>query len=267
MTGVTAAKSGALVRLTLNIPARGNALDTDTLRTFESCLVGIEDDPSVRLVVLTGAGDRFFCAGGAFDDWGARAPAQMGREFIRTTNRIFDRLEMMDALTVSYINGAAIGGGLELALATDLRVVHSRATLSTPELSIGAVPGMRGIQRLGDLIGLGRAKELVLFGHKLSASDAVAFGLAHRIEDSLADVEKDYLAIACRQSSEAIASAKQLLRILTDGPGAMHAAHELAGAYVRTTPEADEGLAALRGKRAPDFMGITNGETSDDGQI
>ncbi|WP_120633588.1 enoyl-CoA hydratase/isomerase family protein [Ruegeria sp. EL01] len=254
---VTLDRADGVGHLTLNFPAKANTLTMQVLAALEDKLSLLEADRSIRLVLLQGAGDRFFCAGGAFDDWGQMSAPDMGRTFIRTTNRVIDRIEMLDSLTVAWLNGDAIGGGLELALATDMRIAHSHARLYLPELSIGAVPGMRGIQRLSALIGQGRAKDMVLTGKRLDAQTALDWGLVSAIEDDLSAVQHDLIKTIAKQSGTAMMAAKQMFRALGDGPSGAHAVHEIAGTASRFSDDGREGLAALMQKRKPDFGGGT----------
>lgn len=245
--------SGGIVLLTLNLPSKANALTVELLTRLEAELSHIENDPSIRAMVLTGAGDKFFCAGGAFNDWGKLHARDMGRQYIRTTNRVIDRIEMLDMLTVSWLNGAAIGGGLELALATDMRLVHPGAKLFLPELSIGAVPGMRGIERLSAVIGTGRARELVLTGRKLDAQTAIDWGLAGAVCDDLTEVETFVMSVIESTSGDALATAKQMFRALAGGVSGAHAVHEIAGTASKYSDDGREGVRALMEKRKPDF--------------
>lgn len=252
-------RSDRLARLTLNLPNKANALDREVLGDLEEKLAIIEADKSIRVVLLTGAGERFFCAGGAFDDWGQLSPQSMGRDFIRMTNRVIDRLEMLDALTLAWLNGDTIGGGLELALAADLRIAHPRARLYLPELTIGAVPGMRGVGRLTSIVGQGRAKEMVLCGRRLDAKTALNWGLVSEIEAELAIVEKTIVEMIAALSGDALATAKQMFRLLAGGPASAHAIHEIAGSFSKFTEEGREGVSALMQKRKPDFHAAGEG--------
>jgi enoyl-CoA hydratase/carnithine racemase len=165
---------------TLHRPDRANALSRDALLAFGSLAREAATNASIRAVVITGSGERAFCAGADLRERQAMSEQDvMGQlDLYRSELGAIDRCSKP---IVAAINGAALGGGLELALCCDLRVVASHAVLGLPETSFGIIPGAGGTQRLPREIGHGRAKEMILLGRRLSADEALAWGLVHRV--------------------------------------------------------------------------------------
>jgi enoyl-CoA hydratase len=241
-------------RLTLGHPARLNALTLRMLRELDAHLARIEADASVRAVVVDAAGDRIFCAGADIREWGALTPQAMGRLWIREGNRVFQRLAELDAVVICALSGDAFGGGLELALAADIRLGAKGIKLGFPEVGIGAIPAWLGCARLQELVGTGRARQMILTGEPVDAETAHAWGLLNEIADRgvlTARVEA-VASLVARRSSIAVSAAKRLLNAGLEAPrfGGMH---ELAATACLASPDAPEGLAAFREKRSPDF--------------
>lgn len=167
--------------LQLNRPERANAYNTALLESLLAALQEIKSQPALRALLICGAGERAFCAGADRQELKGRC----FKDGIELLSRfVFDQLAELPIPTVACINGAAMGGGLELALACDLRVCSPGAVFALPELSLGLTPAAGGIRRLPPLIGLGRAKEMILFQHRLDAFQAWSWGLvAYKGED------------------------------------------------------------------------------------
>ena len=170
----------AVVTITVNRPKVLNALNAATIQELDDCLVGLREDGSVRAVVLTGAGDRAFIAGADISELSQMTPTS-AREVARRGQALCDRLERATKPVIAAVNGFALGGGLELAMACTLRVAAETATLGQPEVNLGLLPGFGGTQRLPRLVGPGRALEMLLTGDPVDAGEAWRLGLVNRV--------------------------------------------------------------------------------------
>ena len=221
--------------VTVNREAKRNALDARTVDELDRAFAELASDPAVGGVVLTGAGDKAFVAGAdvqalsRLDADGARAVSERGQ-------RVFDRIEWLGKPVVAAVNGFALGGGCELALACHVRVASEAASFGTPEVALGLICGYGGTQRLPRLVGKGRALEILLTGRRVDAAEALRIGLANRV------VPADRL----------LAEAVALVRAMTaNAPLALRATLEAVnGGLDRPLAEAQEGEAALFGEMA-----------------
>jgi len=159
----------AWAEITLNRPEKGNALNLPMLEQLASIVGGIEADRSLRAVVFRARG-RFFCTGGDVEAWGALSPHQMAREWIAPGIALFERIASLPQPVIAVLSGHALGGGLELALAADLRIAVQSAKLGTPEVTLGMISGWMGVRRLAETIGVARARHLALLGLPITAA-------------------------------------------------------------------------------------------------
>src|SRR5262245_44398047 len=173
-------RDGAVAILTFNRPKVLNALNAATLRDLEAALDALEADDEVRAIVLTGTGEKSFIAGADINELAVLSPAQ-GKEHARHGQRIFDRLEQLGKPVIAAINGFALGGGCELAMACTIRIAADTARLGQPEINLGIIPGYGGSQRLPRLVGKGRALEILLTGDMVSAQRAYEIGLVNKV--------------------------------------------------------------------------------------
>ena len=173
-------RDGSILTLTLNRPDKLNAIDGAMLDALGEALGEIERDREIRAVILTGAG-RAFSAGADIKEWTALAPLEFARSWGLRGHALFDRLAALPPPVIAAINGIAFGGGLELALCADIRIASEQARLGLPEVTIAALPGWGGTQRLPRLIGPGRAKHMVLTGQPIDAARAEAWGLVSEV--------------------------------------------------------------------------------------
>lgn len=190
-TTVSYSGGAAIGRLTFSSPKGVNVISTPFLNQLDGVLAEIERDTAVRAVIVTGAG-KTFLAGADIAEMSA-APPDAGREFARLGKRVFDRLAALPCPTIAAINGAALGGGCEIALACDLRVMARPAKIGMPEVKLGLIPGWGGTQRAMLLLGPARAKRIVFCGEPLDAQIAVEIGL---VNDA---VEPEQLIATCEQ--------------------------------------------------------------------
>src|SRR4051812_4963293 len=178
---ITLAREGHVAIVTLDRPAKLNALTPSMLDELESAARALDADAQVRVVVLTAGGEKAFCVGADINEWAALQPLDMWRRWVRRGHQVFDQWARLRQPVIAAINGHAFGGGLELALTADIRISAARASFALPEATLATCPGWSGTQRLVQLIGASRAKYLALSGHRLSAAQALANGLVHEI--------------------------------------------------------------------------------------
>jgi enoyl-CoA hydratase len=232
-----------------------NALDLPTLTDLRDRLRELEGDDDVRVVILTGAGDRAFVAGadikymsglgvGQAKEWGA-----LGHDAGRL-------LETMPKPTIAAINGFALGGGCELALACDIRYASTRAKLGQPEIDLGIVPGWGGTQRLARVCGLGVAKELIFTGRTIGAEEALRIGLVTEVADPVLDRARETAKLLASKSPVALRVAKRLVNRSLGGDHAENLASEAdMFGELFSSEDAREGLSAFAEKREPKFVG------------
>ncbi|MBL8698025.1 MAG: enoyl-CoA hydratase/isomerase family protein [Alphaproteobacteria bacterium] len=251
-------RDGAVGLLTINRPKVLNALDLPTLSELDQALAAMEADAAIRVIVLTGAGDRAFVAGGDIRDLESRQGLAHYSEFAEVIHRVFRRLETIDKPTIAAVNGFALGGGTELILCCDLRLVAAEARLGVPEITLGLFPGAGGSQRLIRQVPLCRAKELMFVGEQISADEAVAIGLVNRVVPR-ATLRDEAMALARKIAARSPLVLKLLKRALRDGadmPLTSALAHEQAMiGLVLDSADAHEGCRAFLEKRAPEFRG------------
>jgi enoyl-CoA hydratase len=169
-----------IARITVNRPMVLNALNRKTVEELGQCLDAARQDDSVRVVILTGAGEKAFVAGADINELAKRTPVD-GPDFARFGQEVLHRLETMGKPSIAAINGFALGGGCELALACTMRIASKNAKLGQPEVKLGILPGYGGTQRLPRLCGKGVAHEMILTGEMITAEEALRVGLVNRV--------------------------------------------------------------------------------------
>lgn len=179
-TPVLADTQGAIRILTVNRADKLNALNRQVLQALDAAFAAAADDPQIRVVVLTGAGEKAFVAGADIAEMNELTPVQ-GRDFSQLGQRLMRRIERMPKPVLAMVNGFALGGGLELAMACHLRVAAEGARLGQPEINLGLIPGFGGTQRLLRLVGRAAALELCLLGAPIDAARALQLGLVNRV--------------------------------------------------------------------------------------
>lgn len=244
---------GRIATITLDRVAQHNALTMAMLADVDLALARIENARDVRVVVFRSASSRFFCSGSDIGEWGDIDPEGMGSRFIRAGNRVFRRIAELDIPTISVLSGSALGGGLELALSCDFRYASTGVMLGFPEASVGAIPGWMGCQRLSDLVGANRSRELVLLGEPITAARAVEWGIVNEAlpQEQLDERVGRICALLQRRSSASLSVGKRLLRMVESGQAEL--AHEFAASVCKATPDAGEGVKAFREKRHAEF--------------
>ena len=246
---------GALATLTVDRPAARNALDADTVREFHAALDAVEAASAVRVLIVTGAGESVFVAGADVRTLLARTTADV---LAAANNRLFARLEALALPTIAAVNGWALGGGLELALACDLRIAADNAKFGLPETGLGILPGAGGTQRLPRIVGLGIAKEMVLAGTIHDAETALRLGLVNRVVTSteLLPAAREMAGRIAKRAPVALRLAKLALHASSNVPADWGAHFEIvAQTVLNSTTDIKEGMTAFLEKRPAEFRG------------
>ena len=247
---------GAVAKITLNRPEKLHALDEEMLAALSKALAEIDDNPDIRVLLLGASGHRAFSVGADILAWSALEPIDMWRRWTRAGHRLFERMAGLRQPVIAVIGGYALGGGLELALAADIRLAAKSARLGLPEAGIAAVPGWGGTGRLPALIGMGRAKQMIFTSQPISADQAERWGLVNEV------LPDDQLDARAQELAEQIAAnapiAVQLAKQAINSGASLDLASTLEGmaaAVSAASDDAAEGLASFREKRPPRFQG------------
>jgi enoyl-CoA hydratase/carnithine racemase len=243
----------AWAEITLNRPDKGNALTMAMLRDLDQHLRTIEADPAIRVVLLRARG-RFFCTGGDIAAWGSLGPHEMARDWILPGIDVFSRLAGLNQPVIAVISGHALGGGLELAMAADLRVALSTAKFGVPEVCLGMVPGWMGTRRLAELVGPPRARHLALLGTPISAQQALDWGLITAIAEDDATLQQQAEAWRAQLGSNAPAAMALVKGLLAPLHADERHHHASAVARAAGTEDCREGVRAFLEKRKPVFQ-------------
>jgi len=241
--------------ISINRPEALNALNSDLLFELSVALELIEADINVNALIITGTG-RAFIAGADIANLSKLTDTFSGREASLTGQDLMNNIAALPFPTIAAINGFALGGGLELALACDLRVACESAKLGLPEVSLGLIPGYGGTQRLSRLIGTGRALDLIFTGRHVAAQEALQLGLVNRVEEDALAAAKTLAAQMLKNAPVALGLAKEAVMRGADLSLA-HALEVEADLFgmVTTTEDMKEGTNAFLEKRAANFQG------------
>jgi enoyl-CoA hydratase len=250
-------RDGAVACITINRPRVLNALNTQTLDELRLAILDLGRDERVRVVMLTGAGEKAFVAGADITELAVQTPAG-GREHALAGQRVFDLVENLGKPVIAAINGYALGGGCELAMACTLRLAADTARLGQPEIALGLIPGFAGTQRLPRLVGKGRAMELLLTGAPIAADEALRIGLVNRVVPA-ADLMAEARKLAAQLASGAPIAMRYIIDAVNKGaemPVAEAGYYEAAlFGLVASTADMREGTAAFLEKRKATFQG------------
>lgn len=237
--------------LTINRPKALNALNPPTLKELNQAISELQGHPDVKVIILTGAGEKAFVAGGDISVMQPLAPLE-ARQVARQAQQLFNDIEYGAKVVIGAINGYALGGGCELAMSCDIRIASDNAKFGQPEINLGIIPGWAGTQRLPRLVGKGKAKELMFTGDMIDAAEAVRLGLANRV------VPQAELLETAKQMAEKIASKPQVaIRLIKEAvDNGLEMESRKAFAYEAelfglcfATEDQKEGMAAFLEKR------------------
>lgn len=248
-------KEGSVCTVKINHPETLNALNSTILRELESAFSEIAEDTGIDVVILTGEG-RSFVAGADISEMSS-LNATEGKAFGELGAKVFRQIELLDKVVIAAVNGFALGGGCELAMACDIRIASTKAKFGQPEVGLGITPGFSGTQRLPRIVGLGKAKELIYTGDIISADEAYRIGLVNKV------VEPEVLQIECMMMAKKIVSKASLAvkyskeainrGIETDIDTGIEVENNLFGLCFATEDQ-KEGMRAFLNKKAPVFI-------------
>lgn len=245
---------GAIRRVIVNRPDKLNALNHETIGELHQAFGEAESAAAIRVVVLTGAGPKAFVAGADIAEMNGLSPVQ-ARDFSRHGQDLMRRIEELGKPVVAMINGFALGGGMELAMACHLRIAADTAKLGQPEVNLGLIPGFGGTQRLPRLVGPHKALEMNLIGDEISGPEAAAYGLANRVvaDHELMDTALSWARKLAGQAPIAVREIKDVSNKgdLDEGIEAEKAAF----GTIFASNDAREGISAFLGKRTPNWTG------------
>jgi enoyl-CoA hydratase/carnithine racemase len=253
---VITAVADHIATITLTNPP-ANLLSMQVLKDLDGVLGEVETDDQARVVILTGAG-RFFCTGADIKELAQIGTVRQGTEFSEKGQHLFNRLERFDKPVIAAINGACLGGGLELAMACHMRVAAAGIALGLPEIKLGLIPGFGGTQRLPRIIGMSKSAELILTGESVTAEEALILGLVNRVVPAQ-ELQPHVLTLArtiAAKGRSAVQAALRAIRAGIDSPLGEGVAREakLFGELCET-PDKKEGTSAFLEKRPPKFEG------------
>ena len=254
---LTLERDGAVAVLTINRPKVLNALNTQTMDELRRAVLEVKHDAALRALVVTGAGDKSFVAGADINELAVQVPVQ-GREHALRGQHVFDLIENMGKPVIAAINGFALGGGCELALACTLRIAADTARLGQPEINLGIIPGYAGTQRLARLVGKGVALDLLLTGRQVKADEALRIGLVNRVVPA-AEVLAEAKTLAADLAARAPVAVHYIIEAVNRGLEVSFDKGQILEAtlfgLVASTEDMREGTKAFLEKRKAEFKG------------
>jgi enoyl-CoA hydratase/carnithine racemase len=250
-------REGAVAILTINRPQVLNALNTPTMDDLRRAVLEVKHDASVRAVILTGAGEKSFVAGADINELAAQTPTQ-GKEHALRGQHVLDLIENMGKPVIAAINGFALGGGCELAMACTLRIAADTARLGQPEINLGILPGYAGTQRLSRLVGKGVAMDLLLTGRQVKADEALQIGLVNRVVPA-ADLMGEAKKLAAELATRAPIAMQYIIEAVNRGLEVSFDKGQFLEAslfgLIASTGDMREGTSAFLQKRKAEFKG------------
>jgi enoyl-CoA hydratase len=246
-----------IATITFNRPKALNALNGALLEELSQALDGIAADEDIRVLILTGAGDKSFVAGADISEL-ATFDSLKAKAFARRGHDIINKLQQLPIAVIAAVNGFALGGGTEISIACDFIYASENAKFGQPEINLGVIPGFGGTQRLARLIGANVAKELIYTGKMISAAEALQLGMANKVvpHDSLMDEVMKTAAVIASKGKVSLREAKQAINKGLDVDLASGCGIEIdAFALCYASPDASEGTRAFLEKRPAEFKG------------
>lgn len=242
-----------ITTIILNRPQVRNILDSEILIEMENNLTEIENDVKRKVIIITGTDN--FCAGANIKELMEKHPVE-AETFSRLGHKVFNHIENMGKPVIAAVNGYALGGGCELAMACDIRIASENAKFGQPEVNLGLIPGFGGTQRLARLVGIGRAKELIFTGRMIDAEEAEAIGLVNKVvrEEELLERSKEMALVLAQKSPLILKVAKNLINRNHDIKKALEM-EIMDFSQVFASEDHMEGINAFLEKRKPKFRG------------
>lgn len=248
-------QKGLINYITINRPKQMNALNKETIEELNQALKNADENSEVGVVILTGTGDKAFVAGADIKEFANFSIAQGGELAMNGQKILFDLIENLTKPVIAAVNGFALGGGLELAMASHIRIASSNARMGLPEVSLGVIPGYGGTQRLSQLVGKGKANEMVFTAGMISADDALSWGLVNHVvePEELMPLAEKIASKILNNSATAISSAiKSVNANNRDGVNGFEVEIEEFGKCFGTA-DFKEGTTAFMEKRKANF--------------
>jgi enoyl-CoA hydratase len=250
-------REAAVAVLTVQRPQRLNALDAWTIEELRQAFLEFQQDDSIRCVIVTGAGEKAFVAGADINELAGDTP-EGARQRALAGQRVFDLVEQLGKPVIAAVNGFALGGGCELAMACTFRIAADAARFGQPEINLGLIPGFAGTQRLARLVGKPKAMELILTGNPITASEALAAGLVNRVV-AAADLMSTARALAAELAAKPPIAMQYAMEAINHGvempfADACRLEATLFG-MVAATEDMKEGTRAFLEKRKAEFKG------------
>ena len=245
-----------LAQITINRPQKLNALNKETILELSNAFTALEDNKKVKVIVLTGSGDKAFVAGADISEFAHFSEDEGGNLARKGQEILFNKVENLSKPVIAAVNGFALGGGLELAMACHFRIASDNAKMGLPEVSLGVIPGYGGTQRLPQLVGKGKAMELIMTAGMITANEAKELGLVNHVttQEELLDLAGKLAEKIMRNSSTAISAAiKAVNANFSDADGYEVEIKEFGNCF--GTEDFKEGTQAFLEKRKPNFPG------------
>lgn len=254
-TNLLVETNGQIAEITINRPNQLNALNKETIAELHDALKASDENPLIGVIILTGSGEKAFVAGADIKEFAHFSIAQGGELAQKGQKMLFDFIENLSTPVIAAVNGFALGGGLELAMASHIRVASSNARMGLPEVSLGVIPGYGGTQRLAQLVGRGKANELVFTAGMMKAEEALQWGLVNYVveQTELLDKAREIAGKILNNSASAISSAIRAVNAnFKDGVNGFEVEIEEFGKCFGTA-DFTEGTTAFLEKRKPNF--------------
>jgi enoyl-CoA hydratase len=251
-------KEAGIAKLIINRPDKRNALNRAARLEMLKVIEDVQTDPAIKILVVSGAGEKSFIAGSDLTELSTYTPLDMEQFMATLAQSLYTKFEQMEKPVVAMIDGLCLGGGLEVAMACDIRIASDRSKFGQPEILIGIMPGGGGTQRLPCLVGIGKAKEMMFTGAMIDASEALSFGLINRIctPEKLEETVMSMAKAISGQSGLVLKWIKKSINIGQEAGVRVGLDYEaLAECLLFTSRDREEGMKAFFEKRKPVFTG------------